>query len=149
VSEKKSGAGSHTIIRIVSVLCVSAVAAALLVGFFFGGDFRAAFKHVGIELKARSDAPVVDIASYEVTSSGTARVDGACSEPAIADKARQGAEFASKREAEDKCRARVAADPDASMSLRLDDGGTIALESGGDKCMATVEQAWTCLYDNR
>lgn len=148
MSERNKEAGSHVAFRIFSVLAVGAVALSLLVGFFFGGDFRAALKHVGIELRER-EAPVVDIAAYQVTATGRARVDGACADEAIADKARRGAEFAGKQDAEDQCRERVVSSPDASISLRLDEAGTPALETGGGKCLATVEQRWTCLYDSR
>jgi len=142
----KSEARSHVLLRLVSVFAIGAVAAALLVGFFFDGDFGQAYRN----LVGQGDGKVsVDIASAVVQTTGEVRLDGRCAVPAIADKAHSGAEFNSKRDAEDRCRARVGGDPEVQLSLRVDDAGEVVLEDIGGRCIARVAQTWTCLYDGR
>ncbi|MCP4870283.1 MAG: hypothetical protein GY898_16380 [Proteobacteria bacterium] len=134
------------IVHLITILAVGAVAAALLVGFFFDGDFAKAYRAIS----GGSDGPAkVDIASAKVQTTGEVRLDGRCVDQAIADKARSGALFNSKRDAEDRCRTRVGGDPDVQLSLKVDDAGEVALEDIGGRCIARVAQTWTCLYDGR
>lgn len=137
---------NNVIVQLVTIFAVGAVAVALLVGFFFDGDFEKAFRSFA---GAPDRDPVIDISSAKVQTEGEVRLDGRCSDQAIAQKAKSGALFNSRRDAEDKCRARVGGDPTVQLSLKVDDAGEVALEDIGGRCIARVAQTWTCLYDGR
>ena len=140
---KDKAACSQVIIRLVSVLAVGAVALALLVGFFFGGDFGAALRHLRGEGGLGRGGSLDET---KVTVSGTARVDGDCADEAAAGRATSGAEFNARTEAADRCRGREDAPADANLNLQRMDTGKPVLESVGGKCVARVEQTYKCRF---
>jgi hypothetical protein len=141
---KDKAAGSHVILRIVSVLAVGTVAAALLVGFFFAGDFGAALRWATGQGRFGAGGSL-DAATVQVT--GSARLDGSCEDAAVADKATAGAEFNARTDAQDLCRNLDGAPQDGSLNLKRVDAGAPVLETVGGKCVSRVEQTYTCLFN--
>jgi hypothetical protein len=141
---KDKAAASQVIIRVVSVLAVGAVAVALLVGFFFGGDFGAALGHLrgggGFGQGGSLD-------SATVTVSGSARLDGSCDDATLAEQAASGAVFNARTEAEDQCWNLEGAPSGGTLRLKRVDTGDPVMEMVGSKCVARVEQTYTCLFD--
>ena len=141
---KDKAAGSQVIIRIVSVFAVGAVAVALLVGFFFGGDFGAALGYLrgegGLGRGGSLDSATVMV-------SGSARFDGTCDDDEVAERARSGAVFNARTEAEDQCWALDGAPSGAALRLKRVDTGEPVMEAVGGKCVARVEQTYTCMFD--
>lgn len=137
-------ARSHIVLRVLSVLAVGAVAVALLVGFFFSGDFGAAFRRLS---GGRSLGFSSGIESAAVTVDGTARFDGTCRDAEIAEKTRQGARFNARTVAEDRCRSVEGAPERASIRLKQEDEVEPTLETIGSRCVGHVRQSFTCLYE--
>jgi len=140
---KERPAGALVIIRVVSVLAVGAVAAALLVGFFFGGDFGAALKYL------RGDGSIGrggNLDAATVTVEGTARADGDCEDAEVAGRATAGAEYNARTEAVDQCRALPGAPEGAKLNLQRVDQGEPAQEVVAGKCVARVEQTYNCRF---
>ncbi len=141
---ERSSTGSHVIVRLISILAIGAVAAALLVGFFFDGNWSKALREVTGKPPPKGK---FTLATSTVQAFGEVRLDGSCA--AVAEKARAGAAFNAERDAKDKCRARVQDHRDVSVSIKIDDAGEVVLDDLGGRCVATVQQTWTCMFDGR
>ncbi len=145
MAEKKdSEARSHLVLRVVSILAVGAVAGALLVGFFYGGDFGKAWKDLSGGKWWSSE--VTEAATAQVVGIGAARFDGRCNDSTIAGQASTGAKFSAKKDAEDRCMALPGAKVEAGISLRPDIEAEPTLEQIGGKCVANVQITYTCLF---
>jgi hypothetical protein len=136
------GTGGHIVLRVVSVIAVGTVAAALLVGFFFGGDFGAAMRWVTDAPRPQGESRMN---TASVRTSGDARLDGSCKDPKIKEKVEKAALDAARREADDTCRALPGIADDARLALRRDEIVAAVVTEGGGRCQARAEAVWTCM----
>ena len=145
MTEQAGEARSSIVLRLVTAFAVAAVALSLWVGFFYGGDFKkawAAWTGTGLPTPTA-------VGSAQVEAHGTARLDGSCSDKAIATKTTDAALGAAKTDATGLCAADPKARGNVRVSLRLDEPGEPEVKTNGKKCIVHVSQTWTCVFDSR
>ena len=128
-----------------ALYAVLAVGLSLWVGFFYGGDFKKAYR----AWTGQAEPQKTSLGSVQVTAKGSSRLDGSCTDAAIAQKATDAALGAAKQDARMLCAEDPKAKGDVRLSMRLDEPGEPELKSNGKKCIVRVEQAWTCVFDSR
>jgi hypothetical protein len=145
VAREAGEARGSIILRLITAFAVAAVALSLWVGFFYGGDFKKALR----AWSGQAELPATSLGSVQVEAKGMSRLDGSCKDAAIATKATDAALGSAKTDARDLCAADPKARGDVRLSMRLDTPGEPLLKTNGKKCIARVEQTWTCVFDSR
>lgn len=138
-------ARSSVILRLITAFAVLAVGLSLWVGFFYGGDFRKAYR----AWTGQAEPQTTSIGSVQVTARGASRLDGSCKDATIKQKATDAALGSAKTDARDLCAADPKAKGNVRLSMRLDDPGEVELKSNAKKCIGRVQQTWTCVFDSR